>query len=94
VEGWPSTPPVLIAEVMDEQADYSYIMNRIPVYLRFGIDMIWIVDPGSCVRVFRLKDQKQSFAELCCEVKGPASDSLEGGDVLPGFTFKVADFFE
>jgi Uma2 family endonuclease len=99
LEGWPSVPPVLIAEVMDGQEDYFHIMNKVELYLQFGIDLIWIVTPGVQVQVFELKrkfpplaDRSLMKVDALCTCR-PNWDTLTGGKILPGFSCKVSDLF-
>ncbi len=99
LDGWPSVPPVLIAEVVDGPEDYSHIMHKIPFYLRFGVDLIWIVVPGM-VRVYRLTQLHQPFDEdqwsrnhFGLDTIRRKGDELDGGDVLPGFSCKVSELF-
>jgi len=100
LEGWPSVPPVLIVEVVDGPEDSSHIMDKIPFYLRFGVDLIWIVLPGSQVSVHRLAqkyrpiyEQRWKRADSTLATIHEKCDELDGGDVLPGFSCKVSDLF-
>jgi Uma2 family endonuclease len=55
-------------------------------YLAAGSQLVWVVDPDEeLVMVFASGHQVQ--------VLGP-DDTLDGGDVLPGFSCKVSEFFE
>lgn len=100
LDGWPSVPPVLIVEVVDGPEDHSHIMHKIPFYLQFGVDLIWIVFPGGIVRVHRLSQQYQPFdeqrwrrADYALVTDCHKLDQLDGGDVLPNFSCKVSDLF-
>lgn len=98
-KGWPTVPPVFVAEVVDRPEDDSHVMRKIPLYLAFGVDLVWVVRPAlRNVCVYRLTDQRKPFDrwaatdyQRCdCRVQG---DTLDGGNVLPGFLCKVADLF-
>ena len=101
-KGWPTVPPVLVAEVVDRVSDYSHVMSKVPYYLAFGVDLVWIVKPAiKCVEIHRLPDQPMPFDRYQWSIAGYLNgairgqhDLLEGGDVLPGFSCKVSDLFE
>jgi Uma2 family endonuclease len=54
-------------------------------YFRSGVKLLWEVDPYA--RTVRVYSSETAFADLT------ATDSLDGRDVLPGFTLPVADLF-
>ena len=80
--GWPTRPPEAAFEVVDLNEAYSDVMRRVKLLVGFGVGVLWLVDP---------------FLQFVVEFRGPAartfevSDSLDGGDVLPGFACKVSD---
>lgn len=100
-KGWPTAPPVLVAEVVNEPADYFHILAKVPLYLAFGVDLVWVVRPHfEDVHVYRLVDQVTPFdrwqwidQDSAAFTRLTASDTLAGGEVLPGFSVKVADLF-
>jgi Uma2 family endonuclease len=84
--GWPAVPPALVAEVVNDPADREYIAGKVPMFLAFGVDLVWVVDPESeSVTVHRMGREPVVLA---------TTDVLDGGDVLPGFSCKVADLFD
>jgi hypothetical protein len=91
-KGWPSIPPVFVAEVIDRPSDVSHVMSKVPLYLKFGIDLVWVVRPEIGVESHSLAEQPKPLDRaqwnvagyLNCVLKGP-NDTLDGGDVLPGF---------
>jgi Uma2 family endonuclease len=100
-KGWPTVPPVFVAEVVDRPADYSHVMLKVPLYLAFGVDLVWVIRPDlRDVCVYRLADQRKPFdrtrwatagyQDCECQARGA---TLDGGAVLPGFSCKVADLF-
>ena len=82
--GWPTRPPEAAFEVVDLNESYSAVMRRVRLLVEFGVGVLWLVDP---------------FLQFVTEFRGPAartfevSDTLDGGDVLPGFACKVSDLF-
>ncbi|QJW97055.1 Uma2 family endonuclease [Frigoriglobus tundricola] len=82
VHGWPTRPPEAAFEVVDRNEAYSDVMRRVRLLIEFGVGVLWLVDP---------------LLQFVTEFRGPAvktfesSDTLDGGEVLPGFSCKVAD---
>lgn len=63
-----------------------YVLGKLSDWLAAGTKVVWLVDPQhSEVRVYR-SDGTLSVLGL--------SDSLDGEDVLPGFSCPVAKVFE
>lgn len=100
-DGWPTVPPVFVAEVVDRPADHSHVMLKVPLYLAFGVDLVWVVRPAlRDVCIYRLADQRKPFDRMHwattdyqnCDCRGRDA-TLDGGDVLPGFACKVSDLF-
>jgi Uma2 family endonuclease len=99
--GWPTVPPVLVAEVVNDPADYFHVLAKVPLYLGYGVDLVWVVRPQlQDVHVYRLADQPRPFDRWRWIDRGSdvftrlaADATLDGGDVLPGFSCKVADLF-
>ena len=76
--------PDLAVEVLSPSNEPGDMRIKIINYLRANTT-VWLVDP----------DKKQ--VEVYVPDKAPVTlgekDTLEGGDILPGFTLKVADIF-
>lgn len=82
---WAETPPVLTVEVLSPNDKMSDVNEKTADYLMAGVKMVWLADPESkTVTVYRP-------ARNHMVLKG--GDDLSGGDELPGFSCKVADFF-
>ena len=78
-------PPDLAVEVLSPEDTVSELLRKVEEYLKAGVPLIWVVDPATrTVTVYRsLQD-----------VRIVSSDQqLDGGDVIPGFQFKVSDLF-
>jgi Uma2 family endonuclease len=99
--GWPRVPPVLIAEVIDSVSERSDTMYKMPFYLELGVDLVWLVGTiRRVVEVHRLVDHSRPFDPWEWRYAGcirhttlSSEQTLDGGDVLPGFSCKVADLF-
>ena len=77
--------PDLAVEVLSPSDRMADAMSKITMYLQAGVRLVWLVDPASLtVTVFRQDAAPKSFG---------AGESLDGGDVLPGFSVPVAEIF-
>ena len=77
--------PRLIAEVISPNDSAQYINDKITDYLRNGVEVVWVIDPDSKrVAIYSKNEGVKSLGE---------KDTITGGEVLPGFRCKVADFF-
>jgi Uma2 family endonuclease len=84
--GWLEGAPELAVEVIGESQKPMRLASKALEYLAAGSQLVWVVDPDDeLVMVFTAPNQVQ--------VLGP-DDLLDGGDVLPGFSCKVSEFFE
>lgn len=78
--------PDLAVEVVSPDDSYSKLQKKVRQYLKFGVRMVWVIDPGvGAITVHTSSDLSRTLDN---------GDTLDGGDVLPGFSCKVADFFE
>ncbi|VTT99110.1 Hypothetical conserved protein OS=uncultured planctomycete GN=HGMM_F09D09C05 PE=4 SV=1: Uma2 [Gemmataceae bacterium] len=82
---WVESPPVLAVEVLSPTDKPGEVNEKISDYLRAGVKVVWLADPEvKTVTVYRPNHHHV--------ILKPA-DELTGGDELPGFSCKVADFF-
>ena len=78
-------PPDLVVEVLSPDDRSGAVRAKIREYISAGVKLVWLVDPDArTVRVYRGSIRGVELDE---------TDTLDGGDVLPEFTCKVADFF-
>jgi Uma2 family endonuclease len=79
-------PPALVVEIdspSNSAADYRL---RIRDYMNAGVSLIWVVWPD--------ERSVSVYSGSTSPVKLTSDDTLDGGDVLPGFSVKVADLFD
>lgn len=84
-EGYFEIPPDLAVEVLSPDDRRKDVRGKIKEYLFYGVKLVWLVDPEA--RTATVYRGKPSGTEL------DEADTLDGGDVLPGFSCKVADLF-
>jgi len=81
----PDLAPDLAVEVLSKANTRREMERKLKEYFLSGVRLVWFVDPrAGTVRVFSSPDD---VTEL-----GPG-DTLDGGDVLPGFRVRVARLF-
>jgi Uma2 family endonuclease len=79
-------PPDLAVEVISPSERQNEIDEKVELWLNSGLPLLWLVHPRRrTVTVYRSLPEVTLLTE---------SDTLDGGDVLPGFTCRVAEIFE
>lgn len=79
------TAPDLAVEVLSPGDSYEAVDEKVEDWLTAGVRAVWIVNPRRrSVAVYRSMTDVTRLSE---------SDELDGGDVVPGFRCKVAEFF-
>jgi Uma2 family endonuclease len=85
VDGWLDGAPDVVVEVAGDSQTISEMTKKALEYLAAGAKMVWVVDA---------EPQRVVLFTPPNHVKILGSDdTLDGGDVLPGFSCKVADMF-
>lgn len=85
-EGYFEIPPDLVVEVLSPDDRRKKVHEKIKDYVKNGVKLVWLVDPE--VKTVTVYAGSLRGTEL------DESEMITGGDVLPGFTCKVAEFFE
>lgn len=84
-QGYFEVSPDLVVEVISPSDSASYVQKKVVQYLEAGVQLIWVVYPASRdVVVYHSLDRVQHLTE---------QQSLDGGSVLPGFTYRIAELF-
>ncbi|MCI0637852.1 MAG: Uma2 family endonuclease [Gemmataceae bacterium] len=85
-ETYDDYPPELAVEVRSPKQSWKKLIEKVNEYLSMGVKMVWVIDPSvERVTVFTPDSEPVVYA---------AENELDGGEVLPGFRCKVAEFFE
>ena len=79
------TAPDLAIEILSPDQDAGRFLDKIQFYLRHGVRLVWVVDPGRETVTALLPGED-------ARVLTPG-DTLDGGKVLPGFSISVAEIF-
>jgi Uma2 family endonuclease len=83
--GFPDLAPDLAIEILSPSESAAEINDKLFTYLDAGVRQVWIVDPGR--RAVSVATPEGMVRIL------RAGDSLDGGDILPGFTVPIAELF-
>jgi Uma2 family endonuclease len=78
--------PDLVVEVVSPNDSAAEIEAKTQEWLDFGVSMVWVAYPGSNrLHIHRAGQDIKVLSE---------HDSVDSGDVLPGFSVRVVQFFE
>jgi len=84
-KGFLDVLPELVVEILSPDDRRGGVQEKLEEYLAAGVDLVWIVDPEHrCVLAYRSLLEVDRFEE---------GDLLRDDDILPGFSFPVADLF-
>jgi|SRR5579871_4920970 len=79
--------PDLVVEIVSPNDRYGEVQKKVAKYLADGVQMAWVMDEDApAVTVFRAGSNVQTTLT--------GNDSLDGGDIIPGFSISVASIFE
>jgi Uma2 family endonuclease len=82
----PTLAPDLAVEVLSESNTPAEIDQKLREYFQSGTRLVWVIDPQPrTVAVYHAPGEPTRVL--------PMSDSIEGEQVVPGFTLPVADLF-
>jgi Uma2 family endonuclease len=89
-KGYIRIAPDLAVEVLSPGDTAEEVEEKAKEYLGAGVRLIWIVSPTThSVRIIRPANSPLGPSGAASE-----KDTVSGEDVLPGFTARVAEFFE
>ena len=83
--GYPNLAPDLAVEVKSPGNSYPEMQRKAEMWLSFGVRQVWNVDPEhATVTIYRSGAEPVTLGE---------DDTIDGGDLLPGFTAPVWSLF-
>jgi Uma2 family endonuclease len=81
----PSIAPDLAIEVLSVSNTVGEMERKRREYFEAGVSLVWMIDPRQRTAVvYTSPDEYTEYSE---------SDSLTGGEVLPGFTLSLSELF-
>jgi Uma2 family endonuclease len=82
----PNLAPDLAVEVLRESNTAKEMKRKLQEYFAVGVRLVWFADPKArTVEVFTAADRSTTLEE---------NQTLDGGDVLPGFALPLAALFD
>ena len=79
-------PPDLAVEILSPNDRVRELNDKISEYFDFGVRLVWVVDPDrQTVTVYHSWADAHTLR---------ADETLDGGDVLPGFAGRVGELFD
>jgi Uma2 family endonuclease len=78
--------PDLAVEVLSPSSRWSEVEEEIADYFAAGARLVWVVDPGERRAIVRYPDRPPNIVG--------AGESLDGEEVVPGFTLALAELFK
>lgn len=81
--------PDLAVEILSQGNTPAEMERKVADYLGAGTRLVWIIDPASRTAVVHAADESGGVARMAID----ASGELQAGDVLPGFSLKLATVF-
>jgi Uma2 family endonuclease len=85
-EGWLDGAPDVAVEVLGDTQKLSELFTKALEYIAAGGKMVWVLEPETArVLVFTPPNQIRLLR---------SEETLDGGDVLPGFSCRVGEMFE
>jgi Uma2 family endonuclease len=81
----PTLAPDLVVEVLSKDNTRKEMARKLREYFKAGVRLVWYVDPSKrTVTVYTAVDRSTVLTE---------EHTLDGGDVLPGFSLSIRDWF-
>jgi Uma2 family endonuclease len=84
-DGHATVRPDLVAEVLFPRSNQEFVREKLRDFLAVGVSWAWMVDPNTRTVVTFQPDGTEKRFEL--------GESLDGGDLLPGFHCTVDELF-
>ncbi len=86
VRGYSEVVPDLVVEVVSPGDGRGEVYDKARMWISHGARMVWVADPDT--HTVEVHEPSAPLATL------EESDTLSGGDVLPGFSCPVRDVFD
>ena len=84
--GYAEVPPDLVVEITSPSTGRREAQDKALMWLSYGVDLVWVVQLDT-----RIVDAYQPNRAVVTLIE---KDTLDGHDVLPGFTCAVSEVFD
>ena len=88
VTGYAEVVPDLVVEIVspsDTRDTRRAVRGKARMWLRYGVALVWVVQPDTRTVDVYEPDQAVALTD---------NDTLDGSEVLPGFTCPISDIFD
>ncbi len=86
LSGYYEGAPDLVAEIVSPSDGPREVYHKARMWISFGVSLVWVVNPENrAIDVHRPNQPLLSLTE---------NDILNGGEVLPGFSYPIRDVFD
>ncbi len=85
-KGFLQQPPELIIEVLSEDTSWEKIEEKVAEYHALGVDLVWVLDPQTM--------SLRAYGRGASPILRRDADTVSADPHVPGFTCRVAAFFE
>ena len=86
VRGYAEVVPDLVVEIVSPSDGQREVSDKARMWLRYGVRLVWVVQPDT----YTVDVYEPGRAVVTLDEHG----TLDGLDVLPGFTCAVRDIFD
>ena len=86
ITGYAEVVPDLVVEIVSPSDSRREVSDKAQMWLSYGVALVWVVQPES--RTVDVYDADRAVVTL------DQHDTLDGLDVLPGFTCAVSAVFD
>ena len=86
VTGYAEVPPDLVVEIVSPSDTRREVRDKAQMWLSYGVDLVWVVQPDT--RTVEVYEPGRAV------VTHTENDTLDGAEVLPGFTCPISDIFD
>ena len=85
-EGYADVIPDLVVEIVSPSDSWQEVREKARMWLDFGVLLVWVGYPS--------RREVEAFSIGGVAVTLTEDDTLDGGDVLPGFSCRVSEIFD
>ena len=86
ITGYAEVPPDLVVEIVSPSDTRRAVRDKARMWLRYGVALVWVVQPDT--RTVEVYEPGRAV------VTHTGTDTLDGSEVLPGFTCPISDIFD
>ena len=86
ITGYAEVPPDLVVEIVSPSDTRREVRDKARMWLSYGVALVWVVQPDT--RMVDVYEPDRAAVTL------DDHDTLDGSEVLPGFTCTISDVFD